>query len=150
MSQSLVKNLLHLIFSTKHRRAWIPKSVRDELFAYQAGICQQWNSPALTIGGVGDHVHILFSSSKNHALKRVVEEIKKGSSKWMKSHGVKDSGFCWQRGYAAFSVSESNTAEVKHYIEHQKEHHDKVSFQDELHELFACHGVYYDERYVWD
>lgn len=84
MAQSLVKNLVHLVYSTKDRRPWIPKPIQCELFAYQAGILKQWKSPALAIGGVEDHVHILFSLSKNYALKSVVEEVKKASSKWMK------------------------------------------------------------------
>ena len=86
MPQSLVKNLIHLVYATRHREPWIPKDVRDRLFAYQAGIFKDWESPALVIGGVEDHVHALFSLSKNHALKKIVEEVKKGSSKWMKTN----------------------------------------------------------------
>ena len=77
MSQSLVKNLLHLVYSTKHRTPWISAEVRPRLFAYQAGVFKEWECPALLIGGVEDHVHALFSLSKNHALKKIVEEVKK-------------------------------------------------------------------------
>ncbi len=102
------------------------------------------------IGGVEDHVHTLFSLSKNHALKKIVEEVKKGSSKWMKSHCRKNNEFYWQSGYAAFSVSQSNVEQVGQYIENQQEHHRRTSFQDELRALFLRHGVEFDERYVWD
>jgi REP element-mobilizing transposase RayT len=81
MPQSLVKNLIHLVYSTKHREQWIPADVRDRLFAYQAGIFRRWESPALVIGGTEDHLHALFLLSKNYALKKIVEEVKKGSSK---------------------------------------------------------------------
>jgi putative transposase len=81
MSQSLVKNLIHLVYSTKNHQPWIAKDDRDGLFAYQAGIFKEWDSPALIIGGVEDHVHSLFSLSKNHSLSKIVEEVKKGSSK---------------------------------------------------------------------
>lgn len=87
MSQSLVKNLIHLVYSTKDRRPLITESVREGLFAYQAGIFKQLDSPALVIGGIEDHLHALFSLSKNHALKTIVEEVKKGSSKWIKTQG---------------------------------------------------------------
>src|SRR5258705_2868436 len=107
MSQSLAKNLVHLVYSTKHRDRLIPKEHQDALFAYQAGIFKQWESPALIIGGVEDHVHALFSLSKNHPLKKLVEEVKKGSSKWMKSDGPQDRQLSWQAGYTAFSVSQS-------------------------------------------
>jgi putative transposase len=150
MSQSLVKNLIHLVYSTKDRRPLITDSVRDGLFAYQAVVFKQWDSPALVIGGVEDHVHALFSLSKNHALKTIVEEVKKGSSKWIKTQGVSFQNFYWQTGYGAFSVSQSNVEAVIHYIETQAEHHKKLTFQDELRALYQRHGIAYDERYVWD
>ncbi len=150
MSQSLVKNLLHLVYSTKYRKPWIPDEIRDRLYAYQAGIFKHWESPALIIGGVDDHVHALFALSKNHALKDVVEEVKKSSSKWMKVEGTKNPDFYWQNGYAAFSVSQSNVDRVRRYIEGQAERHRKMTFQEELRQLFQRHGIEFDERYVWD
>ncbi len=131
-SQSLVKNLIHLVFSTKNRQLWIPREHRDVLFAYQSGIFKQWDSPAIIVGGVEDHVHALFSLSKNHALKKIVEEVKKGSSKWMKTRGPKNAHFYWQAGYGAFSVSESNIEVVRRYIENQEAHHRRRTFQDEM------------------
>ena len=141
---------MHLVYSTKHREQWIPKEHRNALFAYQAGIFKEWESPALAIGGVEDHVHALFALSKNHPLKKIIEEVKKGSSKWMKADGPQLPQFSWQAGYSAFSVSESNVQTVIRYIERQEDHHRKMSFQDELRALFARHGIEFDERYVWD
>jgi putative transposase len=150
MSQSLVKNLIHLVYSTKNRKPWLPKEHRDGLFKYMAGIFKNLESPALVIGGVDDHVHVLFSLSKNYALKTIVEKVKVGSSKWMKIDGPKNASFYWQSGYAAFSVSQSSVESVRRYIETQEEHHRKMSFQDELREMFLRHKVEFDERYVWD
>ncbi len=150
MGQSLVKNLIHLVFSTKHREPRISEDVAPDLWKYQAGIFKKWESPAFAIGGVEDHIHALSSLSKNHPLKRVVEEVKKGSSSWMKSDGARDAEFYWQNGYAAFSVSQSIVEDVKRYIKNQREHHRKMTFQDELRALFERHQVEYDERYVWD
>ncbi len=151
MPQSLVKNLIHLVYSTKHRQPWLADDIREHLFAYQAGILRQWESPALVIGGVEDHVHALFSLSKNYALKKTVEEVKKGSSKWMKTNdGAANKDFCWQAGYAGFSVSQSNLEQVKRYIEHQAESHHRMTFQDELRALFTRHGIEFDEQYAWD
>jgi REP-associated tyrosine transposase len=151
MSQSLVKNLVHLVYSTKYRQPWLTDDVRDHLYAYQGGSFKQWESPALVIGGVEDHVHALFTLSKNYALKKIVEEVKKGSSKWMKTdEGTANKDFQWQAGYAGFSVSQSNVEEVRRYIEHQAEHHRRMTFQDELRALFKRHGIEFDERYVWD
>jgi putative transposase len=150
MSQSLAKNLVHLVYSTKGRERSVPIIHRDRLFAYQACIFKDWDSPALVIGGVEDHVHALFALSKNYLLKKIVEEVKKGSSKWMKIDGPTNAEFYWQKGYAAFSVSQSNVADVVRYIENQDERHRQTTFQDELRAFLRRHGIDFDERYVWD
>jgi REP element-mobilizing transposase RayT len=108
MPQSLVKNLVHLIFSTKNRAPLLSAAIRPEVNSYLASILRDWHSPALLVNSVEDHVHILFSLSKNHALCKVVEEVKKGSSKWIKTKGEAFVQFYWQNGYGAFSVSQSN------------------------------------------
>jgi REP element-mobilizing transposase RayT len=128
MSQSLAKNLIHLIYSTKHREPCLDKETLPDLFAYKAGILKHWDSPAIVIGGVADHVHLLFVLSKNFALKKVVEEVKKGSSKWIKGRGPQFRFFHWQDGYGAFSVSASQVAAVTRYIENQEAHHRKRTF----------------------
>ena len=149
MSQSLAKNTIHLVFSTKNRHPWLKEALRPRLYAYLAGIFEHWESLAIIIGGHDDHVHALFVLSKNHALKKVVEEAKKGSSKWIKTLGAELGEFAWQNGYGAFSVSESNVPEVKRYIERQADHHCRMTFQDELRQLMARHGVEVDERHLW-
>ena len=80
MSQSLAKNWIHLVYSTKDRRPRIATEVQPKLYAYQAGIFEKQLSPARRIGGMDDHVHALFLLSKNYALKDIVEEVKKASS----------------------------------------------------------------------
>jgi len=150
MSQSLVKNLIHLIYSTKHRTPCLGANTRPDLDAYMSGILNNWESPATVIGGVADHVHVLFALSKNYALKKVVEEVKKGSSKWLKTRGPELQDFHWQNGYGGFSVSASNEEAVKRYIENQEEHHRTRTFQEEFREFLQRHEVEYDERYVWD
>jgi len=150
MPQSLAKNLIHLIYSTKDRAPCLSPEIRAGLFKYKAGILKEWKSPALQIGGVADHVHVLFCLSKNHALAKVIEEVKKGSSKWMKTQGPGFRDFYWQAGYGAFSVSQSHVEQVQRYIERQEGHHRTRSFQDEFRTFLKRHGMEYDERYLWD
>ena len=50
----------------------------------------------------------------------------------------------------AFSVSESNVAQVAAYVAGQEEHHHKISFQDEFRQLLRRYEIEFDERYVWD
>ena len=150
MSQSLSKNQIHLVFSTKNRAAVLHDGIRSRLFGYMTGIFEEWESPSIQIGGIEDHIHALFVLSKNFALKKLVEELKKGSSKWMKTQGREFAKFYWQAGYGAFSVSESNVEQVTQYIAKQPEHHRKKNFQAEFRELLQAHKISFDERYVWD
>jgi len=150
MSQSLVSNLVHLIYSTKYRSPVLDAEVRPRLWAYKAGILKQWDSPAIVIGGYDDHAHVFFSLSKNHALKTVVEHVKTGSSIWLKENFPQLHDYHWQGGYAAFSVSESKAPDVRQYIEQQEEHHRVRTFQDELRDFLKRHGVAFDERFLWD
>ncbi len=149
MPQSLSKVLVHLIFSTKHRESLIGPEIRPRLHAYLAGILHNLKSPSLQIGGVADHVHILFALGRTISQAEVVEEAKKSSSKWMKAEsGVPE--FTWQAGYGAFSIGESQADAVIHYIQNQEEHHRKVTFQEEFRKFLERYKVAYDERYVWD
>ena len=142
--------MIHLIYSTKNRAPFLTPEIRPEMNSYLAGILRQWESPAIIVNSVEDHAHLLFALSKNHALKKVVEEVKKGSSKWIKTKGSAFFDFYWQGGYGAFSVSQSNVAAVREYIATQEEHHRKVTFQEEFRAFLDKHGIEYDERYVWD
>jgi REP element-mobilizing transposase RayT len=150
MSQSLSKILVHLIFSTKNRRKILEASIRADLNSYMAGILQEWDSPAVIVGSVADHAHLLLCLSKNHALSKVVEQVKKGSSKWIKTQGKRYSDFQWQNGYGAFSVSQSNVSRVKIYIANQEEHHRLRLFEDEFRALLRRHQIEFNEKYVWD
>jgi len=148
MPQSLANILIHVIWSTKERRPLISDDVRAELHGYMAGVLKMVESPALIINSVADHVHVLCQLSKNSAACKLVEEVKKSSSKWMKEQGILD--FSWQSGYGVFSVSQSNVPAVRNYIMGQPEHHQKRDFKSEFRAFCKRHGVTIDERYVWD
>ena len=148
MPQSLAKIYVHLTFSTLQREPWLRQAVRPNLFAYLAGILPKHNCPAVKVGGESDHVHILFVLARTVTISKVVEEVKKGSSKWLKTQDIP--GFSWQAGYGAFSVSASQVQTVSKYIENQEEHHRKTTFQDEFRRFCRRYGVELDERYAWD
>ena len=152
MSQSVAKVALHLVFSTKHRTPWLKSTeLRDDLNAYMATILRDnVDSPAIIIGGVEDHVHILCLLSRKFAIMNLIEEAKTETSKWLKKQSTDLSNFAWQGGYGAFSVSESNIPQVKKYVANQEQHHKRITFQDEFRELCKRHGIELDERYAWD
>jgi REP element-mobilizing transposase RayT len=149
MSQSLAQIYLHLVFSTKNRSPYL-RGIEEKMHAYLVGACKNLESPSLAIGGVEDHVHILCRQSKNIAIKDLVREIKRESSKWIKTQGPAYQEFNWQGGYGAFSISPSHVTATMTYIAHQPEHHQQISFQDEYRRICKKYGLDLDERYAWD
>ncbi|MDQ3472613.1 MAG: IS200/IS605 family transposase [Acidobacteriota bacterium] len=150
MPQSLSAVLIHLVFSTKNREPLITPAIELELHPYMAGIFRNLKSPSLAIDGTADHLHILFSLSRTRALADVVEQVKTGSSKWIKTKGREFRNFHWQKGYGGFSIGQSGVQLLKQYIAGQKEHHKKTSFQNEFRQFLRSYEIEYDERYVWD
>ena len=150
MPQSLSRILVHLIFSTKNRERFLTPEIRDELHPYLAAVLREDGCPSLQIGGVEDHVHLLFGLSRTRTVAQVVETVKTSSSKWIKTKGTAFAEFHWQAGYGAFSVGQSNVAMVIRYIQDQEEHHRKTTFQEEYRRFLKLYQVPYDENYVWD
>ena len=139
-----------MIFSTKNREKFIREDVSSELYSYIAKVISEHDSIALKIGGISDHIHILGVLSKKYPACKLIEEIKKRSSKWIKSKGMFLSKFSWQSGYGIFSISESQVKDVIGYIEQQREHHKKMSFKEEFRKVLAKYNITYNEKYVWD
>jgi putative transposase len=150
MPQSLVKNYVHIVYSTKHRFPFIDQPIENELYAYLGGICKNLESYPVEIGGYTDHIHILCLLSRKIALMKLVEELKTHSSSWIKTKGFQYRNFYWQNGYGGFSVNPNDTEIVARYIRNQYKHHNKETFQDEYRSFLKKHGMEYDERYVWD
>jgi putative transposase len=147
--QSLANILTHLIFSIKNREPLLSdKDLRQRAHAYLAAVLKDLRCPALIVGGVADHVHILCQLAKTQSVSVVMENLKASSSKWLKTQGVRT--FSWQRGYGAFSVSKSNVASVVSDIEKQEEHHRTVTFEEEFRMFLKRYRVAFDERYIWD
>ena len=150
MGQSLVKNYIHLVFSTKHRQPLIMPPVEEELHSYLGGTCKELECQPIKIGGYIDHVHILCMLSKKIALMKLLEVVKSSSSKWIKTKGDDYANFYWQDGYGAFSVNPTNVDALVFYIENQHQHHQKKTFQHEYRGILKKHKIDFDERFVWD
>jgi putative transposase len=128
----------------------IRSEIEPELHSYMASICRACHCPAHAIGGAEDHMHLVCSLGRTIDVATLLEEIKKSTSKWMKTKGEPYGQFSWQAGYGAFSIGQSQLDAVKQYIATQREHHRRRTFQDEFREFLAKYQVPYDERYVWD
>jgi putative transposase len=149
MGSTLTNIVIHVTFSTKNREPKIVPEIQDELYRYIGGIIKREYGILIEIGGISEHIQLLIKMKPVHALSDIMKKIKGGSSKWVNEQKQIPGGFAWQKGYGAFSVSESLVPTVKRYVRDQEKHHRNLSFKEEFIRLLELHGVEYDDRYLW-
>lgn len=127
---------------------FIREDIRDELYAYLGGVLKNCKSIPFQIGGTDDHIHVLCTLPRTMNLADLTEEIKKCSSKWIKTRGSHYRTFYWHEGYSGFSLGWPQIETVKKYIMNQKQHHANESFIEEYKRLLKENGIDFDERYL--
>jgi REP element-mobilizing transposase RayT len=132
----------HVIFSTKNREPWIAPGIEQRIWRFIGGIARKHHMTALQVGGVEDHVHALVTAPATIAPFQIAQLLKGISSKWIHEEFA-------SLKYGAFTVSKSNIPEVIKYIDNQREHHRKKTFQEEYLEFLKANCIKYDERYLW-
>lgn len=151
MGQSLSQLYVHLTFSTINRKPLIQEVWEMKLHACFKSVLKRYDCPVLIINSVSDHVHILFGLSKDYTLTEIVTDLKTKSAKWAQTIGNIDKDFDWQDGYGAFSVSHFQIDVLTRFIENQKKHHDKLTYEEEVDEIMQQLGVVdYDSAYFWN
>lgn len=142
--------LAHVVFSTKYRKRLLLDEWQDELFAYIGGTVKDHKAILLKSGGIEDHVHFLIKFHPTFAISATLQLLKANSSKWINEQRKTKRKFQWQSGYGVFSVSQSKVDAVKKYIANQREHHRKLTFQDEYLAILERHQIEYDPKYVFE
>jgi REP element-mobilizing transposase RayT len=139
----------HVVFSTKNRVGYIKPDIEQRVWAYIGGVARKHKMIALQVGGFDDRIHALVLAPPRLSPSQIAQYLKGDSSKWIHETFPELHDFAWQEGYGAFSVSQSNLESVISYIQKQREHHQKKTFQEEYLEFLQKHGIEYDERYLW-
>jgi putative transposase len=150
MSQSLSKLYVHLIFHVKNNMCYIKPEDEKELYAYIGSLVKISKSIPIIINGTENHIHVLCIMSKNISLSDLLEDIKKNSSRWIKTRGVNYQKFAWQGGYSGYSVSHSKVEAVGKYIKNQKIHHEHQTFKEEYIQFLNENEIGYNEDYLWN
>jgi REP element-mobilizing transposase RayT len=148
MPQSLSLVIIHVIFSTKDRYAFLDPEPRPKLHAYLATVARNAGCECYRVGGVADHVHLAIRLSRTMSIADLIENLKTTSSKWLKTQSSALAN--WQRGYGCFSVGPTDLDSLCAYIDTQEEHHKARTFQEEFRMFLKKYGVEYNEAYVWD
>jgi REP element-mobilizing transposase RayT len=149
MPQSLSKVYLHIVFSTKDRKPAIFKKAKPQLQACLIELAaNSLGTFTEEIFANPDHIHWLCVPPQTLTIAQLIQKVKILISSKMKEIAHLD--FARQKGYGAFSVSQSKVDVVKKYIQNQEEHHQKLSFQNEYRRFLQEYEIEFDEKYVWD
>jgi putative transposase len=150
MANTFTQIYIHVVFAVRERESLIKPEWKEELFKYITGILKNQGIKLIAIGGVKDHIHILFGLNPTIALSDLVREVKASSSKFINEEKFVRGKFYWQEGFGAFSYSRSQIDAVAKYILNQEEHHSGKSFKDEYIALLDRFEVEYDDRYLFN
>jgi putative transposase len=148
MSHTYASTLVHCVFSTKQRVAFIDTDLQPRLWAYMGGIARTQGFTAIVIGGTENHAHALLQVPPPIALAEAVKKIKAASSKWVHDNYPERKDFAWQQGYGAFSVS---LAQGEHGGVHTQlgGAPSKAGFSGRVHSLSQETRHRFDPAHVW-
>ena len=128
----------------------IDNQIDSDLYNYIGGICKDLECNPVQVGGHKNHIHLLCLLSRKIAQMTLIQQVKHGSSKWIKTIDTQYVDFYWQDRCGIFSVSPNRLNNVIKYLKNQHNHHQKMSFKDEYRKFLNEYGIDYDERYLWD
>ena len=149
MANTYTQIHIHVVFAVQNRLSLINKTWQDRLYQYIIGIIQNHGHKVLSIGGMPDHVHILFGFRPTQSLSVLMQNIKRDSSEWINENRFVVGKFSWQEGYGGFSYSKSQISQVANYIENQETHHSKRTFLEEYRKILSDFGLEFDEKYIF-
>lgn len=141
--------LYHIVFCTYNRENTIPIDQHEALFKYIWGIIAKRKGVLYRINGMENHIHILSDLHPTIALADFIKEIKTASNSWMKGTGNYPKFTSWAEGSCSLTYAFRDKVMIDNYIKNQRQHHVKVTFEEEYRTLLREHGVEIDERYIF-
>lgn len=145
MPHSYNKIWIHAIWATKERIPLIQPRIKQKIFQLISEQLREQGCPVRIINGMPDHIHCLFLLNPLKAVAEIIKQIKGSSSHFVNHNNLISDKFCWQTGYAAYSVSESVVEKVFQYIKNQKQHHLKKTFQQEYDDFLKLYGLSHEK-----
>ena len=146
---SYVNLIYHIVFSTRDREPLITAEHESKIHQYIGGMIDKRGGIALAINGMEDHLHVLAKLRQDKSLSDVIRDLKAGATGWMHDVFPSLEDFAWQKGYGAFTVSQSQVDEVRKYIANQKIRHQERSFEQEFRRMLIINEIEFDERYLF-
>ncbi|MGN7785146.1 IS200/IS605 family transposase [Niabella sp. 22666] len=150
MANTYTKLYIQIVFAVKGRASLIRKEFKDELQKYMTGIIQNKKQKLYAIYCMPDHVHIFVSMGPELAISDLVRDVKANATSFINDKRWIEGHFEWQRGFGAFSYSESQVNAVVNYVLNQREHHEKKTFREEYIELLKEFDIDFDNKYLFE
>ncbi|MEX0906160.1 MAG: IS200/IS605 family transposase [Balneolaceae bacterium] len=149
MANTYHKIYIHTIFAVKFRKGVINPEWEDKLHSVIGNLINESGGKAIITNGMEDHIHCFFHAKPAIAISDTMKSVKAKSSKWINKHKLLRHRFQWQKGFGCFSYGHSQKNDVYQYILNQKEHHKKMSFQQEYEKLLKMFEIEYDEQFLF-
>ncbi|WP_319482942.1 IS200/IS605 family transposase [uncultured Draconibacterium sp.] len=150
MADTFSQIYIQVVFAVQSRKALIQPHWEEELNKYITGIVQNKGQKMLAINGSSNHIHFLIGMKPTCCLSDLVREIKKSSDAFIKEKQFSKFQFRWQQGFGAFSYGQSQLSDVIRYIENQKDHHRKKSFQEEYRAFLKAFDIEFKNEYLFE
>lgn len=141
MPHSFNKILTHSIWATKDRMPLIHPMGEKKIHQFISEQLHEQDCPVRIINGMPDHIHCLFLLNPQKSIADVIKQIKGSSSHFVNQNNLIADKLVWQTGNAAYSVSESVIDRVVQYIQNQKQHHNKKTFQQEYNKFLKLYDI---------
>jgi putative transposase len=140
MLHSYTKLYVHLVWTIKNRDQLFGRLVQQKIRQHLVEYAKTNDIIIIASAIQIEHVHLLINLNSNQQVDNIVKLLKGESSHWINSENLIRPKFSWQRGYGAFTISLSQIDVVKKYINHQDEHHQKISFTEEWQKILLKYG----------
>ena len=147
MCMSYVQSLYHIVFRTYASERTIDERYERDLYSYLYAVATERRVHVYRIGGMPDHIHMLVDMPSTESVSAFVGHLKSVSSKWLKGNALFPHFRGWATEYAALSYSLRDKEMIVNYIRNQKEHHRKVTFEEEYRHFLSDYGIVIREEF---
>lgn len=149
MANTYTKLYIQFVFAVRGRENLIEEFIRIELEKVICGIIQNHSCKTYAIYCNPDHTHILVGMHPNVSPSKLMEQVKSGSSKWLNGKNLIRGKFAWQKGFGAFTYSNSEIDSVVKYVLNQAERH-KKTFREEYQQQLEKFEIDFNQKFLFE
>jgi REP element-mobilizing transposase RayT len=120
------------VWTTKARIPYLRDQIREDVISHIRENAKLKGIYVDHINGYHEHLHALISLGGKQNTSDIMQKIKGESSFWINKNKLTRLKFEWQDDFYSVSIGMPQLDNLREYIRNQVQHHQKVSFQEEL------------------